>query len=127
MNGRFARADELWIAWASKVLPVPVSPSSTTGTSDFAASVANWRQRAIASLLVVRSSSLNLDGRSFISRYCFMLSVTAESVQRHIHQPLPAGARRPSFQRALIVSSSKSCLDSELLARKVVIQPTLRH
>src|SRR5438105_4389194 len=32
-----ARADELWIAWASKVLPVPVSPRSTTGTSDFAA------------------------------------------------------------------------------------------
>src|SRR5262245_16069447 len=99
MNGRFARDDELWIAWASKVLPVPVSPSSTTGTSDLAASAANWRQRAMASLLVVRFSSLNLDGRAFIGRYCFMLS------------------RNCRF----------GCLDSELLARKVVVQPTLRH
>jgi hypothetical protein len=74
MNGRFARADELWIAWASKVLPVPVSPSSTTGTSDLAASVANWRQRAMASLLVVMSSSLNVEGRFCIAAYCFMLS-----------------------------------------------------
>jgi len=74
MNGLFARADELWMAWASKVLPVPVSPSSTTGTSDLAASAANWRQRAMASLLVVRSSSLNLDGRACISGYCLMLS-----------------------------------------------------
>src|SRR5262245_62156453 len=64
MNGPRARVDELWMAWASKVFPVPVSPSSTTGTSDLAASAASWRQRAIASLLVVRSSSLNLDGRA---------------------------------------------------------------
>src|SRR3954452_23290940 len=66
MNGRFARADELWMACASKVLPVPVSPSNTTGTSDLAAREANWRQRAMASLLVLRFSSLNLDGRACI-------------------------------------------------------------
>src|SRR5436190_16291554 len=56
-----ARADELWIAYASKVFPVPVSPRSTTGTSVFAASAASCRQRAMASLLVVRSSILNLE------------------------------------------------------------------
>src|SRR5438046_8402837 len=66
MNGRPARADELWIAWASNVLPVPVSPRSTTGTSDLAASAASCRQRAMAGLHVVRSSSLSFEGRSFM-------------------------------------------------------------
>src|SRR5439155_19901986 len=66
MNGRPAHADELWIAWASNVLPVPVSPRSTTGTSDLAASAASCRQRAMAGLLVVRSSSLSLEGASFM-------------------------------------------------------------
>ncbi len=74
MNGRPARVDELWIAWASKVLPVPVSPRSTTGTFDFAAIAANCKQRAMAALLVVRSSSLSLDGGSCTETYCLMLS-----------------------------------------------------
>src|ERR1700731_1608225 len=50
------------MACASNVLPVPVSPSKTTGTSDFAASAAKRRQRAIASLVVARSSTLRLEG-----------------------------------------------------------------
>lgn len=59
MNGPRDRAEELWIACARRVFPVPVSPRSTTGTSDLAARAASWRQRAIASLLVVRSSSFS--------------------------------------------------------------------
>src|SRR5215831_588179 len=56
------------MAWASKVLPVPVSPSKTTGTSDFAASAAKRRQRAMASLVVARSSTLRLEGAGRIFR-----------------------------------------------------------
>src|SRR5438067_11348315 len=56
------------MAWASKVLPVPVSPSKTTGTSDFAASAAKRRQRAMASLVVARSSTLRLEGAGCIFR-----------------------------------------------------------
>src|SRR5438477_12447795 len=56
------------MAWASKVLPVPVSPSKTTGTSDFAASAAKRRQRALASLVVARSSTLRLEGAGCIFR-----------------------------------------------------------
>src|SRR5260370_21122670 len=66
MNGPFARAEELWIACASKVFPVPVSPRRTSGTSVFAASAASCKQRAMASLLVVRSSILNLESGSCI-------------------------------------------------------------
>src|SRR5205814_9882470 len=61
MNGPFVRAEELWMACASKVFPVPVSPRRTAGTSVFAASAASCKQRAMASLLVVRSSTLNLE------------------------------------------------------------------
>src|SRR3954447_7593171 len=50
------------MAWARRVFPVPVSPSSTTGTSDLAPSSASRRQRAIAALLVVRFSSFNCEG-----------------------------------------------------------------
>ena len=74
MNGRPARADELWIACASKVFPVPVSPRSTIGTSDFAASAASCKHRAMASLLVVRSSILSLKSGSRMANYCFILS-----------------------------------------------------
>src|SRR5439155_14027839 len=66
MNGPFVRAEELWMACASKVFPVPVSPRRTTGTSVFAASAASCKQRAMASLLVVRSSILNLESGSCI-------------------------------------------------------------
>ena len=61
--------------------------------------------------------------------------VIAESVQMHIQSAsgyrqspvvLARIPRRVSHVE-LIVRSSKSCLDSELLARKVVIQTTLRH
>ncbi len=54
------------MACASKVFPVPVSPRSTTGTSVFAASAASCKQRAMASLLVVRSWILNLESGSCI-------------------------------------------------------------
>src|SRR6266436_4852244 len=56
------------MAWGSTVLPVPVSPSKTTGTSDFAASQARRRQRAMASLVVARSSTLRLAGAGCIFR-----------------------------------------------------------
>src|SRR5260370_27467773 len=54
--------------WASNVLTVTVSPSKTTGTSDFAASAAKRRQRAMASLVVARSSTLRLEGAGCIFR-----------------------------------------------------------
>src|SRR5215471_6512541 len=52
------RAEELWIAWASNVLPVPVSPRIRTGTSDSAAREASFRQRCIESLPLQRSWTL---------------------------------------------------------------------
>ena len=61
MKGPSARADELWIACASRVFPVPVSPSNTMGTSDLAASLAKRIQRAIASLVVRKSSTLKAE------------------------------------------------------------------
>src|SRR5436190_18483738 len=82
-----ARADELWIAYASKVLPVPVSPRSTIGTSDFAASAASCKQRAMASLLVVRSSILSLESGSCIAHRGVIAScshATGVLVRTHI-------------------------------------------
>src|ERR1700736_4237223 len=61
IKGLSARADELWMACASKVFPVPVSPSKTTGISDLAANSARRRHLAIASLLVVRSSTFRFE------------------------------------------------------------------
>ena len=42
IDNLLARADAAWIAWASNSLPVPVSPSSSTGLDDWAARRA-WR------------------------------------------------------------------------------------
>src|SRR5690242_5497947 len=78
MNGRSPRADELWIACASKVLPVPVSPRRTTGTSDSAANTASCRQRAMEGLLVVKSSSLSLERLSFIGGENLLLQALAQ-------------------------------------------------
>src|SRR5438876_11774838 len=80
-----ARADELWIAYASKVFPVPVSPRSTTGTSDLAARAASCKQRAMASLLVVRSSILSLESGSCIA---------ARGLLPHALSQLPNGLKR---------------------------------
>lgn len=49
------------MAWPSNVLPVPVSPSNTTGTSDLAAKRASRMHRAIASLVVRNSSTLRVE------------------------------------------------------------------
>src|ERR1700730_17538196 len=76
------------MAWASSVLPVPVSPSRTTGTSDLAARAARRRQRAIASLVVVKSSTRRLEGgRGILSGAKSIRAyfhVTAEWVRRRI-------------------------------------------
>src|SRR6516164_9759197 len=49
------------MAWASKVLPVPVSPRMRIGTSDSAARAASFKQRCMASLPVQRSCTFRLE------------------------------------------------------------------
>ena len=124
---------------------------------DLAASAANWRQRAMASLLVVRFSSLNLDGRACISGYRFMLW----KIRRIGSNAYPISVRLPTMmcaspfiptrrgravqrmtKEALLWANSDSvssesrrvnCALIEILFRfrvagpKVVIQTTLRH
>src|SRR2546423_5169476 len=58
------------MACASKVFPVPVSPSKTIGTSDFAASLARLMQRVIAAFVVRKSSTFKLERRSSINFEC---------------------------------------------------------
>src|SRR5206468_11448105 len=55
------------MACASSVFPVPVSPSKTIGTSDFAASLARLMQRVIAAFVVRRSSTFKLERRDSIN------------------------------------------------------------
>src|SRR6266516_6355843 len=81
------------MACASNVLPVPVSPRRTTGTSDFAASAAKRRQRAMASLVVARSSTLRLEGASCISR-------GTRNLVANIFAQLPNGLERVLDQSA---------------------------
>src|SRR5712691_5670680 len=90
-NGPRKRAEELWIACASRVFPVPVSPRSTTGTSDFAAIAASRRQRAMASLPVVRSSTFSRE-RGSCTNWTWLLS--------HAFTQLPHGLERILDHRA---------------------------
>src|ERR1700749_3232916 len=53
------REEELWIAWVSKVLPVPVAPRMSTGMSLCAASAASLRQRCMAALSEVSCAPLS--------------------------------------------------------------------
>src|SRR6476620_4762556 len=55
------------MACASKVFPVPVSPSRTIGTSEFAASLAKLMQRVIPAFVVRRSSTFKLERRCSIN------------------------------------------------------------
>ena len=77
-NERLARARRRIVDGVSEQsFTCPVSPSRTTGTFDFAASAANCRQRAMASLLVVRSSTSESGGRFLHGKprnYCLMFS-----------------------------------------------------
>src|SRR5947207_12353302 len=83
MDGPAARPEELWMACASSVLPVPVSPSKTTGTSEFAARLARLTQRAMAALLVPRSSTFSLVRCGWCIN-CECLRGAAESVRTRI-------------------------------------------
>src|SRR5437762_13209892 len=71
------------MAWASKVFPVPVSPSRTIGTSDFAASLAKLMQRVILAFVVRRSSTFRLVRRGCINPV--LLRVIAELARNHFH------------------------------------------
>src|SRR5437879_5346283 len=99
MNGPWARAEELWTACASSVFPVPVSPSKTIGTSDFAASLARLMQRVIAAFVVRRSSTFKLERRGSII-FEFLRAI-AGSVRKHIQSTSgfpPESALHLSFQ-----------------------------
>jgi hypothetical protein len=68
-NGPRARADAAWMAWASSSLPVPVSPSSSTGLLDCAARRA-WRLTSTAAALVpMKLAKVYLDCR--LPALCF--------------------------------------------------------
>src|SRR5437016_5148404 len=89
------------MACASSVFPVPVSPSKTIGTSDFAASLARLMQRVIAAFVVRRSSTFKLERRDSIN-FEFPRAI-AGLVRKHIR--LRSGFRyesalRLSFQPA---------------------------
>src|SRR5205823_13626431 len=87
------------MACASKVFPVPVSPSRTIGTSDFAASFAKLIQRVIPAFVVRRSSTFKLLRRGCINPV--LLRVIAGSARKHIQSRsgfLPEYARHLSFQ-----------------------------
>src|SRR5438067_11701316 len=87
------------MAWASKVFPVPVSPSRTIGTSDFAASLAKLMQRVIPAFVVRRSSTFRLVRRGCINPV--LLRVIAELARKHIQSTSafpPESALHPSFQ-----------------------------
>src|SRR5438552_1603436 len=87
------------MAWASKVFPVPVSPSRTIGTSDFAASLAKLMQRVIPAFVVRRSSTFRLVRRGCINPV--LLRVIAELARKHIQSTSgfpPESALHLSFQ-----------------------------
>src|SRR5207248_4375414 len=87
------------MACASSVFPVPVSPSRTTGTSDFAASLAKLMQRVIPAFVVRRSSTFRLVGRGCIS--FVLLRLIAGSARKHIQSMSgfpPEYARHLSFR-----------------------------
>src|SRR5438045_8359901 len=89
------------MACASSGFPVPVSPSKTIGTSDFAASLARLMQRVIAAFVVRRSSTFKLERRDSIN-FEFPRAI-AGLVRKHIR--LRSGFRyefalRLSFQAA---------------------------
>src|SRR5438552_17836624 len=87
------------MACASSVFPVPVSPSRTIGTSDFAASLARLMQRVIAAFVVRKSSTFKLERRNSINSEC--LRVIVGSVRKHLQSMSgfrPESALRLSFQ-----------------------------
>src|SRR5207237_8920639 len=87
------------MACASSVFPVPVSPSKTIGTSDFAASLARLMQRVIAAFVVRRSSTFKLERRGSIN-FEFPRAI-AGSVRKHIQSTSgfpPESALHLSFQ-----------------------------
>src|SRR6059058_3893616 len=77
------------MACASSVFPVPVSPSKTIGTSDFAASLARLMQRVIAAFVVRRSSTFKLERRDSVT-FVFPWAI-AVGVRKHIR--LRSGVR----------------------------------
>src|SRR6266478_5853501 len=98
------------MACASKVFPVPVSPSRTIGMSDFAASLARLMQRVIAAFVVRRSSTFKLERRDSIN-FEFPRAI-AGSVRKHIRLRsgfLPEYALHLSFQAV-----TKGGVDSQL-------------
>src|SRR5439155_24717170 len=98
------------MACASSVFPVPVSPSKTIGTSDFAASLARLMQRVIAAFVVRRSSTFKLERRCSIN-FEFP-RVIAGSVRTHIQSTSgfpPEYALHLSFQAV-----TKGGVDSQL-------------
>src|SRR5438045_9223190 len=87
------------MACASNVFPVPVSPSRTIGTSDFAASLAKLMQRVIPAFVVRRSSTFRLVRRGCINPV--LLRVIAELARKHIQSTSgfpPESALHVSFQ-----------------------------
>src|SRR5881227_547284 len=87
------------MACASNVFPVPVSPSRTIGTSEFAASLAKLMQRVIPAFVVRRSSTFRLVRRGCINPV--LLRVIAELARKHIQSTSgfrPESALRLSFQ-----------------------------
>src|SRR4030095_1460816 len=80
------------MACASNVFPVPLSPSRTVGTSDFAASLAKLIQRVMPAFVVRRSSTFRLVRRGSIN-FEFPRAI-AGSVRKHIR--LRSGFR-PEF------------------------------
>src|SRR6266446_5757861 len=98
------------MACASKVFPVPVSPSRTMGTSDFAASFAKLMQRVIPAFVVRRSSTFRLVRRGCINSG--LLRVTAGLARTHIQSTSgfpPEYALHLSFQAV-----TKGGVDSQL-------------
>src|SRR5437763_16457308 len=95
------------MACASSVFPVPVSPSKTIGTSDFAASLARLMQRVIAAFVVRRSSTCKLERRDSIN-FEFPRAI-AGSVRKHIR--LRAGVSHAFELRLSFQSGTKHSVD----------------
>src|SRR5438067_12839252 len=98
------------MACASNVFPVPVSPSRTIGTSEFAASLAKLMQRVIPAFVVRRSSTLRLVRRGCINPV--LLRAIAELARKHIQSTSgfpPESALHLSFQAV-----TKDVVDSPL-------------
>src|SRR5204862_3843848 len=98
------------MACASSVFPVPVSPSKTIGTSDFAASLARLMQRVIAAFVVRRSSTFKLERRDSIN-FEFPRAI-AGLVRKHIR--LRSGFRHEFALRLSCQAVTTDGVDSPL-------------